>query len=1029
MVKPFSSKNLDMISDFWYTPYIGVMIETFFGVGIPSLCKMKEFLIVSAPERIKSLVRQFRLNIAQYKSPLYNETETRVEFLNPFWRELGWDMDNASGHAINYRDVIHEDSIKLRVGKEISNSKAPDYAFRIGGIRKFFLEAKKPAVDLKKDASPAYQLRCYGWSAGLPVSVLSDFEEFVVYNCRVKPIHTDSASVARIKYLNYTDYVDRWDEIADIFHRENILCGSFDQFVESKKSRAGTSEVDEEFLREIEGWREILAKDLAKNNPGLSVHDLNFAVQITIDRLLFLRMAEDRGIEPEDQLQNLLAAPNIYAQLLKIYQTADEKYNSGFFHFEEESDQSDVPDTLTPGLSFSDKPFREILSRLYPPKSPYRFDVFPVEILGNVYERFLGKVVRLTPARQVKVEEKPEVRKAGGVYYTPGYIVDYIVTNTVGRLCEGKTPAEVSRLKILDPACGSGSFLLGAYQFLKKWHLDYYIKEYERTGKIPTLPKAGSDGVTAGNQRGGGKKSKTPQNAIIQLSNTDWILSQAEKRRILLNNIYGVDIDAQAVEVTKLSLSLAVLEGANRESLHSELRLFYERALPNLASNIRCGNSLIGPDFYQNNPSLFDDDEEQLRLNAFDWNDKKHGFGTIMKSGGFDAVIGNPPWGQKECKFTNEEKQYMKHYYPNASVGILDFFRFFVEKSILLLNNTGVWGQVLPDIVLLKNYQTTRKYILNSIFLTEIDHWGKAFKNVNMEACTLIGTKKQRHSNIHITIHQDGVEHQKELSQNVFTTLPGFKFNLYLTSEAWKIISKLNSNRKFSDLFETHEGIHSGNVRKKLFISRKLNRQCKKLIFGRDEVKRYYLQWGGQWVHYSKSYFNNGDKAGLGKPEYFETPKLIIRRTGDFVLTCLDQENFYFSNNVFVCVPKEKDVNLFFYLGILNSRLLTWYYQTMQPRVGKMFAEIKINLINDFPIRAIDFSNPDDVRRHDKLVRSVEKMLALNKRLHEGDDGAANPRQGEMLERQISSLDREIDTLVYDLYDLTKEERELVENG
>lgn len=369
---------------------------------------------MTAPETIKSLVRKFGLNIAQYKSSQYNETQTRIDFLNPFWRELGWDMDNAAGYAINYRDVIHEDSIKLRVGERNANSKAPDYAFRIGGVRKFFLEAKKPSVDLKKDASPAYQLRCYGWSCGLPVSVLSDFEEFAVYNCRIKPVHTDKASAARIKYLNYTDYVDRWDEIAEIFHRENILCGSFDRFVESKKSRSGTSEVDEEFLKEIESWREILAKDLAKNNPELSVQDLNFAVQITIDRLLFLRMAEDRGIEPEDQLQKLSQAPNIYSRLLEIYRTSDEKYNSGFFHFDEEKDQFDAPDTLTPGLTFSDKSLHEIISRIYPPKSPYRFDAFPVEILGNVYERFLGKIVRLTPARQVKVEEKPEVRKAGG---------------------------------------------------------------------------------------------------------------------------------------------------------------------------------------------------------------------------------------------------------------------------------------------------------------------------------------------------------------------------------------------------------------------------------------------------------------------------------------------------------------------------------------------------------------------------------------------------------------------------------------
>ena len=182
----------------------------------------------------------------------------------------------------------------------------------------------------------------------------------------------------------------------------------------------------------------------------------------------------------------------------------------------------------------------------------------PADILGQVYEQFLGQVIRITPARQVKIEPKPEVKKAGGVYYTPTYIVDYIVKNTVGKLVDGKTPRQLVKIRVLDPACGSGSFLIGAYQFLLNWYRDEYVKD-------------------------GPQKHK---NEIVRDEVGNWRLTLNEKKKILTRHIYGVDIDTQAVEVTKLSLLLKVLEG------ESQFKLFHERALPDLGNNIKCGNSL-----------------------------------------------------------------------------------------------------------------------------------------------------------------------------------------------------------------------------------------------------------------------------------------------------------------------------------------------------------------------------------------------------------------------------------------------------
>lgn len=504
----------------------------------------------SVPPVIVDLVERFDRNRAAYRAGQYNEAQLRREFLDPFFEALGWDVTNKQGYAEAYKDVIHEDSIKVG-----GATKAPDYCFRIGGTRKFFLEAKKPSIDIRGDVSAAYQLRRYAWSAKLPLSILSDFEEFAVYDCRIRPEKGDSSAVARVLFYTYHDYLERWSEIAGIFAREAVLRGSFDRYAESTRAKRGTAEVDDAFLKEIESWRDLLARHLALRNPSLSQRELNYAVQATIDRIVFLRICEDRGIEQYGQLQALLNGTNVYARLQEVYRRADERYNSGLFHFHEEKGRPEPPDRLTPTLVVDDRPLKEILRRLYYPESPYEFSVLPADILGQVYEQFLGKVIRLTPAHRAVVEDKPEVKKAGGVYYTPTYIVDYIVKQTVGRLLEGKTPQQAASLRILDPACGSGSFLIGAYQYLLDWHQAWYAEhnpEKHARGRSP---------------------------AIYQAPGGDWRLTTAERKRILLNNIYGVDIDPQAVGVTKLSLLLKVLEGESGQGAR-QLRLVEERACP-----------------------------------------------------------------------------------------------------------------------------------------------------------------------------------------------------------------------------------------------------------------------------------------------------------------------------------------------------------------------------------------------------------------------------------------------------------------
>src|SRR6266487_4415669 len=386
---------------------------------------------MGVPTEIRELTERFERNKDAYRSPQYNETQLRREFLDPFFKALGWDIDNKQRYAEAYKDVIHEDAIK--VGEA---TKAPDYCFRIGGARKFFLEAKRPAVDIKNDVTPAFQLRRYGWTTKLPLSVLSDFEEFAVYDCRVKPDQKDSAAFARILYIPCTEYAQRWDEIASVFARDAVLKGSFDKFAEAIKAKRGTADVDDVFTETIETWRKDLAENLALRNKKLTQRELNFAVQRIIDRIIFLRIGEGRGIEDYGRLRPLTNGDRIYPRLCQLFEQADDRYDSGLFHFKPEKGRHEAPDELTLNLDLDDKLLRGILKGLYYPESPYVFSALPADMLGHVYEQFLGKVIRLTEGHHAKVDDKPEVKKAGGVYYTPTYIVDYIVQNTVGKLLD-----------------------------------------------------------------------------------------------------------------------------------------------------------------------------------------------------------------------------------------------------------------------------------------------------------------------------------------------------------------------------------------------------------------------------------------------------------------------------------------------------------------------------------------------------------------------------------------------------------------
>ncbi|MDP2424062.1 MAG: N-6 DNA methylase [Bacteroidales bacterium] len=648
----------------------------------------------SAFKKIADLVTRFEEQYEFYKRSDYNETLTRRDFIDPFFKALGWDIDNENGYAESYREVIHED--KIKVG---GATKAPDYSFRlVGGKRLFFVEAKKPSVQVKDDIYPAYQVRRYGWSAKLPISIITDFEEFSIYDCTKKPTPTDKASVARIKYLTYQDYLKEFDFLWNTFSKERVLKGSFDKFVQSDTHKKGTTTVDKEFLQSLDRWRTYLATRISWNNKDLDEDEINFVVQQTIDRIIFLRIAEDRSVEPYGNLKNALKQGDFYQNLFGIFREADEKYNSGLFDFKK--------DKISKDLKIDNKVIKTIINELYYPESPYEFSVLSVEILGSAYEQFLGKVIRITPAHHAKIEEKPEVRKAGGVYYTPQYIVDYIVKNTVGKLVENNTPKEVSNIKIVDPACGSGSFLIGAFQYLLDWHKNYYTDN----GKV---------------SKGNKGNPMTP----------DGNLTTAEKKRILLNNIHGVDIDVNAVEVTKLSLLLKCMEGETDASIATQFKLFNERVLPTLDNNIKSGNSLIDIDFYASQLDFGD----EKKIKPFNW---QKGFPEVFKQGGFDVVIGNPPYVRIQTlkETAKESVEYFKIKYKTAIYGNYDLYVLFVEKGLIILKENGTLGFILPNKFFNTDYGIgLRKLIIEKKYLKSIVDFkhNQVFENATTYCCLL----------------------------------------------------------------------------------------------------------------------------------------------------------------------------------------------------------------------------------------------------------------------------------------------------
>jgi type I restriction-modification system DNA methylase subunit len=638
-------------------------------------------------ETIQALVNRFSQNRDVYvrSNSDYNETQLRTDFLNPFLAALGWDVFNEKQASQYLREVVHEDTVEVTDDGEIF-AKKPDYALRLGAVRKFFVEAKRPSASIVTSNVAAFQVRRYGWNAHLPISILTNFVQLAIYDCRVRPQAEDDARVARLKVYDYTEYVAKFDEIYAQLSREAVYTGSFDAQFGVEQERFGTESFDVYFLSQIEAWRLQLAQDVVQHNPTLTEAEVDFLTQRLLNRIIFLRICEDRELERYQTLQSV----QTYNDLKVLFQQADERYNSGLFDF--------IEDRLSLNVVVGGAVLIAIFRELYYPASPYAFSVVEAGILGEIYERFLGKQIAVADC-QVSIVDKDEVAASQGVVPTPQYIVDAIVEKTLSPLCVGKSPTELARLCLADIACGSGAFLVAAYQYLLNAYLESYLRE-------------GAD---------------LYRDKIYEGAHHIWHLTLAERQRILCTHIFGVDIDPQAVEITRFSLLLKVLEDVPAAAIAAHWQAQHTRALPNLQGNIQCGNSLVDSAYFDYDQDTLTDTEHYVQLNPLDW---AIAFPTVFASGGFDALIGNPPYIriQNMVRYSHREVQYYQSDispYTCAQSDNFDKYALFIERALSLLKPPGRLGYIVPHkFFSLKSGQALRKLLSEGQHVAEIVHFG-----------------------------------------------------------------------------------------------------------------------------------------------------------------------------------------------------------------------------------------------------------------------------------------------------------------
>jgi len=904
----------------------------------------------SAQTAVRDLVKKFRSDPHRHQ---HNEQKTREYYILPLFRALGWDTESPS---------------EFTAEEQISRGFV-DFGFYLHGTPVFYVETKAKSVKLKTPENIRQAIR-YAYMRGVTWAILTDFEQIFVYNAEWdNPRHDD----VQVLHLKYDSFADAQFDSLWLLSKPAFATRQLDRFAESFGKKATREPVTTRLFRELTVWR----KQLFDEFRGLSqttIQDtgrIDNAVQRLIDRLIFIRSMEDREIEPRRLLSLVRENDSKYAkrrspihlraELNALFKELDGIYNSNIFA------HSDLDD-----IEFKSA-VADIIEGLYGDMNlfvQYDFNAISADVLGAVYEQYLSFKAQ-DPTAKTAITAKSVKRKTQGIYYTPQFIVRYIIQNTVGRALEaGANPLTI---RILDPACGSGSFLIEAFDFLDRW-----------------------------------------------LGRTHPDMSPAERRdHILQHNLYGVDLDEQAVEVTRLNLLL---------------RAAYQRRLLPPLTHIRHGDSLITPKF-----------------------DYRRAFESVFADGGFDVVVGNPPYVRQET-LGAEFKAYMEGHY-SVYAGTADLYVYFIERGVSLLREGGRLGFILPNKWMRANYGKKLRAFLDGVMIDRVVDFGDLpvfpdattypsllFLNREPKTDSFYATDAQQFDMVSdlgefVTEHEytiarknlrpDGWSLAKDTGQAILDKIrsTGTPLGEYVNKNIYRGITT-GYNEAFVIDDKTRRDLiaqdpNSADVIKPFLSGREIKR------YDTPQAQRYliYIPWGFELKKYPaisahlekfKEKLSARPEVKQGRFEWFamsrygseyvqefEKPKIIypdIAIKGNFIL---DIHSHYATNTLYIISSQSIDEN-YYLLGILNSELFTKIFSHVSSTIRGGYLRWIAQYMEKMPIPTA--SETDRAR----LIGLVQKQLAYHAELG-GLEKAQSERKFE-LEEGIRKADMDINQLVAGLY-------------
>ncbi|KAA1189343.1 Eco57I restriction-modification methylase domain-containing protein [Photorhabdus heterorhabditis] len=976
-------------------------------------------------EQLQRLVDRYEGDLALHRSPTYNETQLRTDFLDQLFVILGWDITNSSGKPTNEREVLVEEGLKVKAGE---NTKKPDYTFRLFSERKFFVEAKKPSVHVETDPEPAKQLRRYGFTAKLKISVLSNFEYTAIYDCSNQVKEADTATNSRIKLYHYTELVDNLEEILFLIGRESVYTGQFDDEWSDIESKILRFSVDDLFLGQINQWRLMLADEFLKIKPKLNEEELNDLTQSYINSIVFLRVCEDRDLEEYETLYHYAEEKDFQSLTTKLKQS-DKKYNSGLFYL------SHIDELIHNEESC----IWTIIEQLYFPQSTYSFSVFSSDILGNIYEIFLSERIKINSDGEVDIQPKEEYLNRD-VVTTPNHIVKEIARNTVVEYCKGKTDEQILNSKFADIACGSGAFLLEVFQTIQDILIDYYLDN--------------------------------DQSKLQQLAPHSYKLTLETKKEILTRCIYGVDKDFNAINACSFGLLLKLLESESKDTIGIKKPI-----LPRTDRNILFGNSLI--DLSDNVKQT-----DLLKVNPFD---VEHRFDVIVGNPPYMATEHMKQLTPAELiiykkKFKSAYKQFDKYFlFVERSMQLLkegghlgyilpskfikvgagqNLRKFLADNKYLCKLISFGSNQVFKDkttytclLFLTKSQQDkfsfyevkdfkkwlTRedKSLLSNTY--EVDKLDSDTWILEKETNDILSKMYSRSKTLEEILGRKTIENGIQTSANAhyihneIKTENGYIFFEY-DGNQYQVEKELTrpyfeTVRNGEDHFYTYK-----DVEPNAFVIYPYKKVGEKVFFIEYEELQQDFPKMFEFLQIVKEHLNNEKRSIMPVPttpnEWYRygraqalencdvAQKIIVGVLSNGFKYSIDNHRTFVSSGgtagySIINVPDTCMYSIYYIQAILTSRHLEWFASVYGEVFRGGFIARGTKIQKRMPIPTIDFSKSEEVKKH-KAITDLQKNL---NKLYT-DISKADARSKITLERKFGNDFKKMDGLIKDLFGL-----------